>query len=147
MALRPKLSTRHDVAKSTRRIIEKYRDLEFGRKLEVLYAKRINEECMLCNCLENLKSFFVCSFGGIYEMTEIESAKNRLISNIDRLLEEINKKALSEKTVSGLYITAVIASHRDLFNLVNGNRITLNPCLVEWSSAIIAAVYIWGNRV
>lgn len=134
--------------RDTRRVIEKTRDLTFGKKVSRLYPIEAGGRSAIVVCLEKLREYVDCLFETIEaEDVRLEQLKHEALAGIDSLIQEVNSGAQQLNTVSRGVIGNTLRRHTKLFNFALANSITLRPCSQEWSDTMNLAVRVWGNNI
>ena len=147
MSLKKTPSSSRDFKVASRQVLEKYKDLTFGKKCQKLYSKNSlsKTECNLEVCLSE---YINCLKVGYESFSEIESVKNfitREIQHTESLKKKISENKSTNSPIKISLISPLLRNHTSFFNYLISSRIKHNEILQEYLKFRLTAISVWNN--
>jgi hypothetical protein len=148
-----KLITKADnlqiIRKNSYSILKNLHDFGDPRKRAALLQHKSSTGYYLVECLENLAKCFHECFDGITD-DYVRAKSTILCQRMDKLVIFVRENTVSSNHHKNAPVAKVLTSHTELFNRIKESQIQVDftdATIQLWSSAILAAVAIWGNSI
>jgi hypothetical protein len=143
------LTNPNEVKRTTRRFLEKTRDLEFGKKVSRLLGKTVHGKPALETHLQAMRDLFDCMFGSAHD-PQVSAQRDHFLRVLETLRKEVRSRGAAgpnARKLDSRFVTALLKSHRALFEKASAASVPLRHCPGDLMVATTTAIAVWGNNI
>ena len=151
MKLKQQIASARDLQRNSRIVIEKVKDIGFGKKFKKLIVKnrlgsQLNVNSDLQACILTLIDCYRCYICIDADSPPILAKRfNSLITALTILNGQIDLCINLSKPLERRYIANVLRSHTKLFN-ITAMSLSSSECNSLWQKFVLSAIAVWSNN-
>jgi hypothetical protein len=131
-----------------RDVLEKLGDLEFGRKVERLLDRQIDDTLAVVRCVEHFRSYINCSVSQ-ESAPVVQKLKLRLLVHTDALLVEVRKRSgkRAHRRLPKAFRKRLVEAYWSLLTSIHEGNEPLIECNEHWANMMKAANVLWPDEI
>ena len=144
------IRNKSDFKRSIKRLLRKYYDLSYGKKLTRIYRQQlisVNEgkSCDIEVCINELVQYLRCCMKHNQSLETLRMKK--LINSLTHLQKKVSMNCAKNKKIDKKIITRCIVLHKELLASFDGRKLRLrySQCDEPYQKVTMSSVCVWNN--